>query len=202
MPDQTFVLPKRKSPRASWLEYNDGDYFVTVCTKEKRHYFGEIIGDIMNFTSIGSYLENELRNVNVHHPNVDMLCFVVMPNHFHAIVRISSDTTRRGEADATRQGETDATRRGEADATRRVPTCEERMGNRVGVKHETSNTVLSSFMAQLKAAVTRYARQQEIEFGWQTRYHDHCIRGTHDGNNIAQYIEHNVANWTKDCFYT
>ncbi len=28
--------------RASWHDYNGGEYFITICTKDRVHYFGEI----------------------------------------------------------------------------------------------------------------------------------------------------------------
>ena len=46
-----------------------------------------------------------------------------------------------------------------------------------------------------------FARRNNIEFEWQTRYHDHIIRDTHDGNRIADYIENNVVRWANDCFF-
>ena len=61
--------------------------------------------------------------------------------------------------------------------------------------------LLSSYVGPLKSAVTKYAHQCKKDFSWQPRYHDHIIRGVQDGNNISTYIENNVANWTKDCFY-
>ena len=30
------------SARAIWHDYNGGIYFVTICTKNREHYFGEI----------------------------------------------------------------------------------------------------------------------------------------------------------------
>ena len=183
------LLPKRKSPRAPWMTYNEGVYFITICTNGMKHYFGRIINGVMYFSPIGACLDFELKNVSLHHPNVEILIFTVMPNHFHAIVRINSID--------------------ETDAIHRVPTCrkpraltgEERLKNKVGEKHEHSNPLLSTFIGQLKSAVTRFAHQEGSDFKWQPRYHDHVIRNTRDGNNIARYIENNVANWTKDCFY-
>lgn len=32
---------QRKSPRAAFHDYNNGDYFVTICTKGHKHYFGK-----------------------------------------------------------------------------------------------------------------------------------------------------------------
>ncbi len=30
------------SARANWHDYNGGIYFITICTKNREHYFGEI----------------------------------------------------------------------------------------------------------------------------------------------------------------
>lgn len=45
-----------------------------------------------------------------------------------------------------------------------------------------------------------FARRHSIEFDWQSRYHDHIIRGRNDGKLIADYINHNIDNWDSDCF--
>lgn len=41
-----------------------------------------------------------------------------------------------------------------------------------------------------------------IDFGLQTRFYDHIVRGAFDCNLIADYIAGNVARWETDCFYT
>ena len=63
------------------------------------------------------------------------------------------------------------------------------------------NSRLAVLIGGIKAHVTRHANKHDIEFGWQNRYHEHIIRGSHDGNRIAEYIENNVARWDIDCFY-
>lgn len=65
----------------------------------------------------------------------------------------------------------------------------------------TERTALSVVIGGFKRTVTLFARRNNIDFGWQSRYHDHIIRGCYDGNKIAEYIENNVARWTNDCFY-
>lgn len=64
----------------------------------------------------------------------------------------------------------------------------------------TVRTALSVVVGGLKRAVTMFARRNNIDFGWQSRYHDHIIRGSADGNKIADYIENNIASWDTDCF--
>lgn len=65
----------------------------------------------------------------------------------------------------------------------------------------TMRTALSVVIGGFKRAVTLYARRNDIDFGWQQRYHDHIIRNSKDGNNISDYIENNVVRWSADCFH-
>ena len=194
--------PQRKSPRADWLAYNEGRYFVTVCTRDHRHCFGKIENGVMTMTKVGRYLDEELKNATSHQSYIRVLQHVVMPNHFHAIVEVDSGDCR--------------------DAARRVrENVDNANGNNVGTQHDASvdNTdiadascrvptkkgyklpKLSFFIGSLKSAVTKYAHECGIPFAWQPRYHDHAIRDWKDNNNISQYIENNVMNWEKDCFY-
>ena len=194
--------PQRKSPRADWLAYNEGRYFVTVCTRDHRHCFGKIENGVMTMTKVGRCLDEELKNATSHQSYIRVLQHVVMPNHFHAIVEVDSGDCR--------------------DAARRVrENVDNANGNNVGTQHDASvdNTdiadascrvptkkgyklpKLSFFIGSLKSAVTKYAHECGIPFAWQPRYHDHAIRDWKDNNNISQYIENNVMNWEKDCFY-
>lgn len=179
--------PQRKSPRADWLAYNEGRYFVTVCTRDHRHCLGKIENGVMTMTKVGMYLDNELKNATSRHPHIEIVQYVVMPNHFHAIINIVG--TRRAVSDENTEN---------ADTARRVPTKEERMTKGIGI-HRLP--LLSTFIGSLKSAVTKYAHECGIPFAWQPRYHDHAIRDWKDNNNISQYIENNVMNWEKDCFY-
>lgn len=181
-------LPKRKSPRAQWGEYNEGLYFVTVCTGNHKFFFGQISEGKIKLSEIGRFLANELETASLHHPHVRILQYVVMPNHFHAIVKIMEDAFTSDYKRVVRQ----------PDAARNVPTSEQRLN---GCGKGDCRPLLSSYVGSLKSAVTKYAHQCKKDFSWQPRYHDHIIRGVQDGNNISTYIENNVANWTKDCFY-
>ena len=41
--------------RAVWHDYNEGDYFITICTQNRRHFFGRIVNQEMLFSEIGTY---------------------------------------------------------------------------------------------------------------------------------------------------
>ena len=81
----------RKSPRAPFYDYSDGDFFVTICTLEKDHFFGEIKNGCMNHSSIGVYCDLQLREIPLHYPYAKVLIHQVMPNHLHAIIRLEPD---------------------------------------------------------------------------------------------------------------
>ncbi|MBP3353612.1 MAG: transposase [Bacteroidales bacterium] len=170
-------FPKRKTPRAKWIEYNEGIYFITICTHNWVHYFGEIKSGNIQYTEIGQYLDKVLKESKKHNRYIEILQYVVMPNHLHAIVEVK---------------ETEV-----SDRACSVPTIEERCN-----KNQTPVVpLLSIFIRSLKSAVTKYANSKNIPFKWQSRYHDHLIRGVKDCNNISQYIDNNILNWEKDCFF-
>lgn len=79
---------QRKSPRAAFHDYNNGDYFVTICTKGHKHYFGKIENGEMKLSQMGIFATNALENLPSHYKYAQVLLFVVMPNHIHAIVSL------------------------------------------------------------------------------------------------------------------
>ena len=161
-------------------------YFVTVCTHDKCHYFGKINDGKMFLSKTGKALDEALRGCHEHFPDVEIPLFVVMPNHFHAIICVSSsasDTYRPHNHGRLNQL-----------ARLAVATC----GDPTLVTHHGSR--LAAVVVAIKSAVTRFARRNNIEFNWQSRYHDHIIRGNHDGNKITEYIKNNVARWANDCY--
>ena len=76
------------SARAQWHNYDGGEYFVTVCTRNREHYFGEIAGGEMHLSEMGQYAHEQMRDITIHYPYAEIPLWVVMPNHIHAIVII------------------------------------------------------------------------------------------------------------------
>jgi putative transposase len=57
---------------------------------------------------------------------------------------------------------------------------------------------LASVIRGYKAATKKYATMNDIEFAWQPRYHDHIINPDNDLDAIREYIKNNPANWVID----
>ncbi len=70
-------------------------YFITVCTKDKKHLLGEIVGcgdfdtPQMILSSYGKILERNINIMNEKHSYINVDKYVIMPNHFHMILNIT-----------------------------------------------------------------------------------------------------------------
>ena len=161
------------SARAIWHNYNAGIYFITICTANKVHYFGEIINDEMQVSAVGKYVTQNIKNISIHYPYAEIPLYVVMPNHIHLMVVINEDS-----------------KEGDCSDGENVPDIVYNVGK------------LSIVVGGLRSAITRLARENGNEFAWQTRFHDHIIRNADECNRIAEYIENNVLTWATDVFHT
>ena len=73
----------RVNPRLRRYDYTQpGYYFVTICTHEKKCFFG-MPGRL---NRRGRCAEEGLRGIGTHFPGVSVDQYVVMPNHIHAII--------------------------------------------------------------------------------------------------------------------
>ena len=172
------------SARAWWHQYNGGTYFVTICTKDRERYFGEINDSEMKLSSMGECLKEQILVTEKMRAdmNVEIPLYVIMPNHVHLIVVIGN-TVRR---DAMHCVST-------TDGMHCVST------NGKAFAPQSKN--LASIIRGIKIGTKAFATKHNIEFAWQPRYHDHIVRNVDELNAIAIYIENNVVNWKEDDFY-
>ncbi len=160
------------SARARWHDYNEGTYFITICTANMEHYFGKIAQSQMHLSEIGQYAHENFQNVTQHYKYAEIPLFVIMPNHIHAIVIIAdSDVVE----------------------IRRALSLRQKTSNRKGK--------LSVVIGGLKSAITKFANENNIPFKWQTSFYDRIIRNNNELNNVANYIENNVAKWDTDKYF-
>ncbi len=64
-------------------------------------------------------------------------------------------------------------------------------------RRSLQNSVISQFTSTFK----RFCNKEYGRNIWQSRSHDHIIRGDKDYEMIWNYIESNPAKWREDCFY-
>ncbi len=89
--DQKKELPKRKKIRWENYDYSQpGGYFITICTKDRRPIFGPVGADSIS----ARLVERTFLETIDQYRNVECPIYVVMPNHFHAIIVILGTDAR------------------------------------------------------------------------------------------------------------
>ena len=186
---------RRKNIRLKDYDYSsNGSYFITICTKDRECYFGEIKDNKMGFSVIGEIAQKFIVEISNHFENVKLDEFIVMPNHVHCILNLREPNV----------------------GTRHVVSLQNESNINVGTSHvmslqmghnknEFSKPVpgsISVVIQQFKSSVKRWCNQNEYSyFQWQSRFHDYVIRNYDSYLEIKNYIHSNVANWSKDSLY-
>lgn len=166
-------------------------YFVTICTKNSEHYFGGIVDGIMDLNEIGRIVEMEWLKTFQMRPDMNLTMgeFVVMPNHFHAIIVIG-ENQYNNRVDSGRS------------AMHCAPTGTTTSSNTDNPKNQfgPQSKNLASIIRGFKIGVTKNARLINPDFAWQSRFYDHIIRNDESYHRIANYIKNNPKNWKEDKF--
>lgn len=178
------------SARAQWWDYGwNGAYFITICTAHREHFFGKIVDDKMNLSSVGVMADMLWHEIPSHTRFIELGDFVVMPNHIHGILIID-----KPEIVPTTAAAVETLHATSLQPT--LPTKNEQMA-KISPKADSVSVVLRSY----KSAVTKHANRLGFQNGWQTRFHDHIIRDDAEYQRIADYIANNPGNWRDDKFY-
>lgn len=84
------VFHKRKPNRLNSFDYSSPNYyFVTVCAKNKQHYFGKIENCQMKENKVGKLIRQIWLELPLIFSGIALDEFTIMPNHIHGIIVIS-----------------------------------------------------------------------------------------------------------------
>ena len=106
-------------------------------------------------------------------PNVEILTYVIMPDHLHILLWIHND-----DAD--------------------LKAFEQRNEEIIKSLTQRQKETLSSFIASYKSAVTRFCHSLSLEMKWQTSYFDRVVRNVREEEEIRKYIKENPGKWETD----
>ena len=85
-----------KQYRLPYFNYaSNAYYFVTICTKDRQHYFGGIRNGAIELSDTGKIVQRCLTELPKKMSYVTVDEFVIMPNHVHAIVFINNPEEKR-----------------------------------------------------------------------------------------------------------
>ncbi|MDO4229865.1 MAG: hypothetical protein Q4C98_08625 [Capnocytophaga sp.] len=162
---------------------SQGLYFITICTKDRIPFFGNIENGYMTLNKLGEVVTEEwLKTPTIRSDmNLELGEFVVMPNHFHGIISI-------GENMYNSEIQYNETQNSQ------ILSLREWQEN----KFQPQRKNLASIVRGFKSAITQFAKIHNIDFAWQSRYYDRVIRDFNELENISNYIIKNPSNWKND----
>jgi len=152
-------------------------YFVTMCTKNRDWYFGEVINGKMKLSEIGIIANALWLGIKNHAKNVELGEFVIMPDHVHGILILNNDFKV-------------------AVNTSPALSLSQKTIGQQRFQNQGKNT-LSSIVGSYKSAVTRLCNKSDLKFAWQPSFHDRIIRDEVSFQRISAYIIRNPINWKK-----
>src|SRR5688572_26906801 len=147
----------RRSLRAAWWDYScTAIYFVTTCTKNREYYFGNIQNGKMILCPIGIIADFLWKEIVNHASNIELLEYVVMPNHVHGIVSINDS----GNQNSFSLG-----------GTMHALSLQEKLNFSSSRFQNMGQNSLSSIIGSYKSAVSKHAHRLGFDFAWQPRFH-------------------------------
>ena len=164
------ALRRRRSIRLRGYDYSQaGGYFVTLCVHDRVCLLGAVVDGAMQLNELGALVSSEwLRTASIR-SQVVLDQFVVMPNHFHAIIAI--EDSRRGV----------------------LPYARPRLRS----PSQTLGSIVRGFKAATTASINHRRNSPGTPL-WQINYYEHVIRNEGELSRIREYIVNNPAQWALD----
>lgn len=163
---------KNKKLRLTGFDYSqNGAYFITIVTKNRQRFFGEISNKEMTLSSIGEFVEQNFKMIRSKMKIIRVDEYAIMPDHLHLLLVINN-----------------------TDSPEEHPYLRERP-IATGI-HPLQKQSVSSFVNHLKGTIKRWCNEQGFpQFAWQARFNESIIKNESHYHIVTNYIQSNVKNW-------
>ena len=183
---------------AGWDYGSNAAYFVTICTRHRLYYFGDIHEERMHVNDLGSLANRVWLQIPDKFPYARLGEFIIMPNHVHGIIIIDKPDVAEAQLEDV-QGPVE-TRLIASLPSLQLSSPQPKIspGGVTGKHNPMLQDNLSRIVRWYKGRTTFEVRKINPDFGWQTLFHDHIIRNDSSYRRIANYIINNPATWAED----
>lgn len=162
----------RHSIRLKGYDYSqEGLYFITICTQNRKCIFGEIKNGEMILNDNGKIIEKTWQDLPNHNPHIEPNIFCIMPNHIHAVIEI---TAHVGAGSKPAQN--------------------------IPFSNHSLSEIVRQFKTFSSRRINQLSGKQGHPV-WQRNYYEHIIRNEISYNNIYWYIMNNPQKWEDDKLY-
>ncbi len=207
----------RRSIRLQGYDYSQaGFYFITLCVQNRINLFGKIENGKMLLNDFGKIAKTEWQKTTTIRKNCSLGEFIVMPNHFHAVISIDYQIKNsRGESQFAPT----------VFKSQFAPT--ESKSQFAPTEFKSPSHTVGAIVRGYKGAVTKQIKELFIELEkldnsqgeskfppieseflrdrifqkksiWQRNYWEHIIRDNRAFKNISNYIVNNPQKWEDD----
>ncbi len=175
------VKRNRQSIRLPGYDYSaPGFYFITICTKNREHLFGEINGGVMKLSDSGKIAANIWTEIDQHYPLAKTDAFIVMPNHVHGIIEVFKPPVK---------------------VIHELPLRVEGLVNNPKYRRKMLVPLLVGRYKMLVSKQINILRKTPGLSVWHRNYYEHIIRNEESLHRIREYITLNPLLWNKDRFH-
>lgn len=208
----------RQSIRLKGYDYSqNGIYFVTICTQNREHLFGEIMDGEMHLNEAGKMIQLIWDEIPKFYSWFEIDAFQIMPNHIHGIIMIQNessvgagpracpDTTPRACPDdkcACPDNWSLNLNSGWPDNSGQLPDNSGRPQGVAPMKILSLSDIVHRFKTMSTNRYTNGVKNDNWQpFGgklWQRNYYEHIIRDEISLEKICTYIIDNPRNWDMD----
>ncbi len=136
-----------------------GAYLVAICTHNRKCVLAQVIDNGIRLNDWGKVVEAEWLQTVILRPYVTLDAYVVMPNHFHAILFLERQER----------------------ATQRVAPTEK--GRPFGPMPKSVGAIVGQFKSQVTKRISALWGPEKEPI-WQRNYYEHVIRDEDDLNRI------------------
>jgi putative transposase len=189
-----------ESARCSKWDYSsNGWYFITICTRDRRHFFGHVKNGKMLLSDEGNIANTIWWDIDQKFSDIELNQFIVMPNHIHGLIGINRSTQSPGRDAINRVSTTNLVTN---DTTNLMTNDRFNRGGITG-KHNPmlSNDSISKIIRWYKGRCKFEIGKICPEFAWHPRFHDRIVRDRIAFDRIRAYIQTNPNRWKIDKFY-
>jgi putative transposase len=169
----TFYDRSRRSIRLKGFDYStNGAYFLTICVRNRECLLGEIQDGKMLLNDYGEIVRSIWEGLPNQVLDIDLDEYIIMPNHFHAILVIDKSVDSASIYDDLDVHEAKDRRK----------------------------MLLPNVVGRFKMLAAKAINQKrEIEGSfWQRNYYENVIHSEEDLQRVREYIVNNPMQWEMD----
>ena len=184
-------IHRRRSIRLKGYDYSQpGLYFITICTQNRSILLGDIENGKMILNDAGMMVHRIWNEIPNDFHNIQLHEFVIMPNHIHGIIEITTVGADSISAPSI--------------------SAKNDTGAEIGAEMDSAPTpaipkIVQSFKRHTTIEYIKMVKQNIVppfeKRIWQRNYYEHIIRNEKSYYQIAEYIRNNPMKWREDKYY-